>query len=77
MLNFGKVNELITSLNQNKMSNKTIQCNGCGDKHRLTNEVQELLDEGYSSGEPYFCEHCLMQSSHIHYDEFSDADPGL
>jgi len=59
------------------MSNRVLHCTACGDTHRLTNEEQELHDEGYSSSEPYFCEHCLMESSHIHYDEFSDADPGL
>jgi len=59
------------------MSNRKIKCTGCGDKHRLTKEEQELRDEGYCSGEPYFCEHCLMESAHALYDEFSDADPGL
>jgi hypothetical protein len=70
----GKIKTFLTRL---EMANATFRCNGCGDTHRLTNEEQELYSEGYSSPEEYFCEHCQMESAHMHYDEFSDADPGL
>ena len=59
------------------MSSVTFRCTCCGTSIELSEEQFELYSEGYMERETYCCEDCLMESSHIHFDEFSDADPGL
>lgn len=59
------------------MSTGRFRCTVCGDRFDIDAEENELYSEGLYACEPDICDDCLMHSSYIHYDEYSDADPGL
>lgn len=55
----------------------TVECSGCGEDFTVDIDEDEISLQEYFANEPVWCEDCQMQSAFMHYDEFSDADPGL
>ena len=60
------------------MQKRKFRCKHCGDSFILSQEDQEMYDEGYMNGSPDECYDCVDMINHPQPDEsYSDADPGL
>lgn len=58
------------------------RCRFCGDMFTLSEDDQELWEEGYLIDTPDACDYCAYnaenaQAIEADYPNYSDADPGL
>lgn len=54
-------------------------CSGCGDEFTISQEDEELYEEGFIDHLSELCYYCSAESEQpdLDYEQFSDADPGL
>lgn len=62
--------------------NMQFKCRHCGDVFTLSDEDQELWEDGYLFDTPDTCDFCSYTIDHADaieadYPNYSDADPGL
>lgn len=58
------------------MSKQTFHCIHCGDNFELTDEEQEVYEEGWYDTEPNCCDNCL-NNDFAEQDEFMEPNIGL